>query len=392
MIFLDEPFVSDFLKETIRKYAFPVVRTEFAENSALAGEPGLLGEDDAIEMVRANRDLKIYTSSENSIGWIADNLSFTDLPAQIDRFKNKARFREMIAPLYPDFFFKKVSLDQLDDLSLDEIPMPFIIKPTAGFFSMGVNKVSSAEKWPEILESIKSDMRKLDGLYPQQVMTSKSFIIEEYIEGTEYAVDAYFDASGEAVILTILEHVFSSGEDVSDRVYISSKKIIETYLGQFSSFLQKLGSLCGVKNFPLHVELRLAEDGALVPIEVNPMRFGGWCTTADMTYFAYGFNPYVYYLTEQKPDWPEILKGKEGKIYSIIVLDNSSGVDGNHIARFDYDHLLSHFSRPLELRRTDFRKYPVFGFLFAEVPEDDTSELDWILKSDLKEFISLKEE
>jgi hypothetical protein len=360
MIFLDEPFVSDFLKETIRKYAFPVVRTEFAENSALAGEPGLLGEDDAIEMVRANRDLKIYTSSENSIGWIADNLTFTDLPAQIDRFKNKARFREMIAPLYPDFFFKKVSLDQLDDLSLDEIPMPFIIKPTAGFFSMGVNKVSSAEKWPEILESIKSDMRKLDGLYPRQVMTSKSFIIEEYIEGTEYAVDAYFDASGEAVILTILEHVFSSGEDVSDRVYISSKEIIETYLGQFSSFLQKLGSLCGVKNFPLHVELR------------------------------YGFNPYVYYLTEQKPDWPEILKGKEGKIYSIIVLDNSSGVDGRHIARFDYDHLLSHFSRPLELRRTDFKKYPVFGFLFAEVPADDTSELDWILKSDLKEFISLK--
>ena len=44
-----------------------------------------------------------------------------------------------------------------------------------------------------------------------------------------------------------------------------------------------LAKLAGLKNFPLHTEVRVNEKGEIIPIEVNPMRFGGWCTTADFT-------------------------------------------------------------------------------------------------------------
>jgi len=177
-------------------------------------------------------------------------------------------------------------------------------------------------------------------------------------------------------VLSILKHVFSSDSDVSDRVYISSKEIIERNLDEFTGFARKIGALAGVKNFPVHIELRRDDNGTLLPIEVNPMRFGGWCTTADISYL------------QKKPDWPEILKGKEGKLYSVIVLDNSTGIGTDEITSFNYEKLLAQFEKPLELRKVDHKTYPLFGFLFTETRQDNYIELENILNSDLTEFIS----
>jgi hypothetical protein len=195
---------------------------------------------------------------------------------------------------------------------------------------------------------------------------------------------------GEPVVLNILKHVFSSDTDVSDRVYMTSKKIIEANLKEFTAFAGEIGRLAGVKNFPVHIELRRNVHGTLLPIEINPMRFGGWCTTPDIAFMAYGFNPYLCYYTQKKPDWSEALKGKEDKLFSIVVLDNSTGMGVDEIVSFDYDLLLSKFEKPMELRKIDFQKYPVFGFLFTETREDNFVELKNILDSDLTEFISPK--
>ena len=141
--------------------------------------------------------------------------------------------------------------------------------------------------------------------------------------------------------------------------------------------------------FPAHIELRRTPSGKLIPIEINPLRFGGWCTTADLTYHAYGFNPYLYFYHQQVPDWSDLLKDKGGKLYSIIILDNSTGIDPNRIQTFDYNKLLKDFEKPLEIRKFDFREYPVFGFLFTETRTENQGELQRILVSDLSEYISI---
>jgi len=223
-----------------------------------------------------------------------------------------------------------------------------------------------------------------------EVLNTTSFVIEQYIDGEEFAIDAYYNEDGEPVILSIFKHLFSSAEDVRDRVYVTSKEIIEEHIDRFTEFLREIGRLTNVRNFPVHVELRRDSLGLIVPIEINPMRFGGWCSTADLTYFAYGFNPYEYYFAQERPDWREVLGAKEGKLYSIVVLDNSTGFEESEIESFDYDLLLSRFDKPLDLRRLDFREYPVFGFVFVETRVENFLELDRILKSDLREFIILK--
>lgn len=389
MFFVDKPYISDFFKQTVRDEGIPVVGTEIARKMGLYAGTKILTEDAAVEMVRASdsRDLRIYTTSENAIGWIEEHLSFSDLPEKITLFKNKVKFRELMKPIFPDFRFLEIKLEDLKNFQLEDFPLPFVIKPTVGFFSMGVHKVTRREDWFPTIDTIIEETNKNKSLFPEEVLNASSFIIEECINGDEYAFDAYFNSSGEPVILSILKHTFSSDTDVSDRVYTTSKEIIEKNLADFTLFIDRIGKLAQLKNFPVHVEVR-CDHGVLMPIEVNPMRFGGWCTTADISFMAFGFNPYQYYFLQKKPDWVEVLRGKEGKLFSLIVLDNSTGINVNDITAFDFDRLLSNFEKPMELRKINYKEHSVFGFLFTETSEDNFSELKYILDSDLAEFVS----
>jgi hypothetical protein len=387
MFFVDEPYISDFFKQTIRDNQIPVVNTEAAQKLNLLPGTLLISEDQAVKKVRESDSLMFYSTSENSIGWIAKNLTFSDLPKKIEQFKNKARFRELTQSMFPEFFFKEVLITELESVQIDGFPLPFIIKPNVGFFSMGVHKVTSTEEWKETISAIHEEIDQMRGLYPDEVLDTGSFIIEQCIEGDEFAVDAYFNSMGEPVIINILHHTFSSESDVSDRVYTTSKEIIESKLAEFTKFVGKIGFLTHMKNFPVHIELRRDKDGLILPIEVNPMRFGGWCSTPDLAFAAYGINPYLYYYTQQKPNWNDLLKGKEGKLFSVVVLDNSTGKIGEEIPFFDFEKLLSCFEKPLELRKIDYKKYPVFAFLFTETKQENFDELNYILNSNLTEFI-----
>ena len=384
MILLDKPYVSNFLKETIIKYNFPVIDTGNVTNN---DELSLISADKIVQNFRDNPNSRIYTNSENSINWVVNNLGFTKLPDYINTFKNKIEFRKLIQSMYPDFFFKEVALQDLDDVNLNELPMPFIIKPAIGFLSLGVHKVVDESDWLKVKSLIREEFTDAKALFPIEVVNASSFLIEEVIEGEEFAFDAYFDENGEAVILGIAKHLFASEKDVSDRVYYTSKELIKTYLPSFLGFVKDLGDAVEINNFPVHVEVRVDKDGKLVPIEVNPMRFGGWCTTADLTNIATKLNPYHCFLTNMKPNWNQILEAMDDEIYSLAILDNSTGIPSKEISNFDYDKLLAKFCNPIELRKIDYKMYSIFGMLFTKTPKDQFAEIEAILVSNLKEFV-----
>lgn len=387
MILLDKPYVSKFLKETIVKYDFPVLDTG---NITEHGELALIKPEDIVERFKNDSNSRLYTNSENSINWVINHLGFTKLPEYINIFKNKVEFRKLVQKMYPNFFFREVNLKELDEVKLEELPMPFIIKPAVGFLSLGVHKVLNEADWTNVKQLIRDEFTEAQTLFPLEVVNASSFLIEEIIDGEEFAFDAYFDENGEATVLGVLKHPFGSDKDVSDRVYFTSKEIIKQYLPMFTKFVSKVGECAELRNFPVHVEVRVDANGRLVPIEVNPLRFGGWCTSADLTYLATGMNPYHYFLTNQKPNWDELLEKMGDDIYSLVILDNSSGIPSKNIAKFDYDKLLKHFIKPLELRKIDYKMYNIFGMLYTKSPADQFSEVESILKSDLKEFVQEK--
>ena len=153
------------------------------------------------------------------------------------------------------------------------------------------------------------------------------------------------------------------------------------------NFLEKIGQKAGLKNFSLHAEVRIDKDDKLIPVEINPLRFGAWCTSADLMHYAFGINPYHLYINNIVPDWDHIMENTSEDLFGIIILDNSTGIPGNRIRSFNYKKAVGMFSKVLELRPVDYRKYPIFGILFIQTGADKLDEIQHILQDDLKKFI-----
>lgn len=388
MIILNQPYVSQILEDTIAQNNYPVLNNTASEELTTRKDLQLLNDEDFTETIRNEKLPLLYTNSEDSIEWITQNLGFTRLPELIMVFKNKARFRKRIRSMYPDFFFKEVSFDKLDQLPSQTLPFPFIIKPSVGFFSIGVHVVNNASEWEKVVAKLKSEIGSLGRNFPGEVINVSNFILEEIIPGDEFAVDVYYDKNGKPVVLNILKHLFSSAEDVSDRVYITSKQIIEEHLQSFTQFLSKMGDLIELRGFPMHIEFRVDSNNHIIPIEVNPMRFAGWCVT-DIAWYAFGINVYEYFLEQKQPDWKVILKDKSDDIFSMVVADLPKDIPAENIKEINYKKFRTYFEDPLELRKIDYKKHGVFAFQFARTSYKNRKLLEDILQSDLKEFLIL---
>jgi len=385
---LEEPYVSDLLAATVAAMGLPVLDTPMARRRLSGSHAVPLFSDDEFAAAASRPGARLYSNSENAIGWIAEHLTQSELPKRIELFKDKVAFRDLMADLYPDYRYFGLPLSGLRAFDPSCLRAPFIVKPAVGFFSLGVHVVGSPDAWPAVVAEIEREVQALASMYPDQVLGLDRFVVEEVIEGEEFAIDAYFDADGGPVIVDIYAHLFGSAADVSDRVYFTSAETIARLSPPAMEFLAEIGRRAGLADFPVHAELRIDGAGGVAPIEVNPMRFGGWCAT-DLAYFAYGVDPYRCYLLGERPDWARIAAETAGRTTALIVADLPHAVDLAAIGSVDYERFAARFSRVLELRPTEFNRYPVFAFTFVDVPSSDLSELHAVLGADLREYLRM---
>jgi len=387
MFILEDPYISRRLALAVAGSGAPVLDTA-AARTALGRRFELLSDDDFAQRYLENARPRLYANSENAIGWIAEHLPGTPLAESVALLKDKVRFRDLIVDLYPGYRYAGLTLEELGGFDPASMRAPFVVKPAVGFFSMGVHVVDSIDEWPAVLASLRGEVSAFASLYPDTVIGVDRFIVEEAIEGEEFAVDAYFDSEGAPVVLNVLGHLFASSDDVSDRVYITSAELIERWVEPFTMFLAEVGRRAGLREFPVHAELRVDANGRIAPIEINPMRFAGWCVT-DIAFHAYGIDPYDSFMGGLVPNWAEILEDRRGSTFGVVVADIPNSVDRAAIESVDYEALERQFSLPIEVRRVDFRRYPVLGFVFAEVPSDDLRELRAMLGADLTAYVRM---
>lgn len=386
MFLIDKPYVSSFLIETIKENNFPIVATKIAKELVPDLSLNWIEETQAILMIKDNPELRVYTNSENALGWLEQNLGETILYKQINVLKNKASFRKIIKDLFPNFHYKELKINEIHELKDEDLSFPFVIKPAVGFLSIGVHIVFNKKDWIKAKQEL--SIKNLKSIFPPSVLNTSNFIIEDYIVGEEYAIDHYYDNDGNVVILNILHHLFSSGTDTSDRVYYASQEVLKQHKYKLESFLNRIGKKMNLKNFPAHAEVKIDKNNTILPIEINPLRFGGWCTTGDLAGLSLDNNSYENYINNKKPNWEHIYKGKENKKYSIAILDNNSGIVPSNISNFDYSKLAADFENPLLIRKLDINTYNLFGFVFTETKNEN--ELQNILTSNLKKYITRK--
>ncbi|WP_147819988.1 ATP-grasp domain-containing protein [Salidesulfovibrio onnuriiensis] len=381
MIVLAPPYVSDILRASVERQGLAVLDTP--EARALCGDE--LKYADA-KTFAAGLGRRLYTNSESTLQDVFELFGHTDIPRMAHACKDKVRFRELTAAIFRDYWFTSGSLDELESMDADTLRFPLVVKPARGFFSMGVHCVDTAEDWLPVLEKLRTEIAAFNANYPADVVDAGRFIVEQAIDGDEYAMDVYWDNDGNAVLLNILKHIFASGDDVGDRLYLTSPEIIEAHLERFTRVMQDIGDACGFRNYPSHIEVRVDRDGNVLPIEANPLRFAGWCV-ADITAHAWGFDPYEYYFQDRRPDWPSILAPRRGKTYSMVVADLPSSVDRNAIRSVDWDGIERLFENVLEFRRIDYREFPVLAFIFAETSQENLPALHQIVREDFTKYL-----
>lgn len=384
MFIFDEPYISDVANAFLVASQVPLLRNEFS-TASVSPEAHHISDEEALEELERTDARWVYSNSENAIGWIVNHLGADSaLATRIELFKNKAKFRRATAPLFPDITFLEVPAKEIEELPFDAVDAPFIVKPTVGFISAGVHRIDTEAQWKRVQKELRTETHEAAKAFPKEVLNTASFIIESIIEGDEYAVDAYFDDENRPVILNIFLHKFTDAQDMSDRLYLTSADIIATHHDPIEAFLTDIATLGDFRGLPIHAEICIDQDKTIRPIEINPLRFAGWCST-DIAYYAYGINVYEYFAEKKRPHWPTIFEASGGCTHAMAVIERPTPLLES--ARFDYDALEKSVTTVHALRKMDYRRFSLYAFLFFSVTPETHHELDKMLTLDPAMFI-----
>lgn len=389
MIIVDEPFVAPVFADWLEETQHPVLENGMARRLAAEGCSLNLVDDAACARAVEGGE-RLYTASENALSWVSEHVDSASTRRAVSAFKDKALMRELLAPLCPGIFYRRVPADDLRALDYEELPRPLVLKPSVGFCSVGVYVVEDRAQWEAALDDIERNAETWRAWYPESVIGESEFIVESYISGQEYAVDAFYDEDGRAHVLNVFQHDFAGPDDTSDRLYFTGASVVRTWAPRFEKWLTQANEQIGARAFPVHVEVRVQqpEDGSgeprIAPIEFNPLRFAGLCGT-ELAYFAYGFHTYDYYLNDITPDWDKILAGKEGKLYCMCLLPAPADLPEG--VRFDADGFVRPLSRLLACYEFDPRAVGSYAFVFCETDEGDSSERRYLLTEDLERHV-----
>lgn len=382
MLILEKPYVSEKLIQTAIENNLPVLRNAMSEQLVEKGYALNLYNDEEF-IAEYEKHHRIYTMSENALGWIVEKLPDEELKKKIELLKNKATFRRICKDMYPDFFFQEVAVEEMPKMDVSTLRFPLVLKPSVGFLSAGVYVVHTIEEWKTAVDDIQSNFRKVGNQFPEYVVGTQYFLLEEYIKGEEYAVDAYFDENGQPVIWNIYHHRFANESDTSDRLYCSSRKLFDQYEAPFMDFLKQINKVIQLRDFPMHIEFRY--DGRrAIPIEINPLRFAGFCLNELQTHIS-GIHPIVAYLNNIHITKEEMWKGKENDTYNFLVLERPAGAAKEQ--QFNCEKFKASVMDVLELRPLADPTVGVAATAFTRTDAAHEAEFDFILNLDMKDFM-----
>ena len=134
----------------------------------------------------------------------------------------------------------------------------------------------------------------------------------------------------------------------------------------------------------MHIEIRVTSEGKIIPIEVNPMRFAGWCTT-DVAKYAWGINVYECFYNQRRPDWNNILANAGKEVFYFSMAEVPAGMDRKKIKGFQYERFLANYSNVLEVRRINPQNNPLFAIVFGSTHNKD--EVVKILSLKTKDYV-----
>lgn len=166
---------------------------------------------------------------------------------------------------------------------------PVIAKPVSGFASQGVVRANDQAQLRAALATIGEINRELlDTLSDAKVGRMSGIIVEEYIEGTEYAADT-FSQDGTVYVLSVCEKNDLVGPYFEERSYITPARLSGATLRRTLDEIAGGVLALGITDGAAHVEFRV-RDGVPYIIEIGA-RVGGSGLAHHFAYHTVGARP-----------------------------------------------------------------------------------------------------
>lgn len=325
-------------------------------------------------------DDKLVITSENALNLILEHLAESPRRDAIATLKDKARCREMLKDVYPDFFFERVATA---DLASVELPPEgqFVVKPNKGYFATAIKYVDASTDLSVVRDEIQSEVAQRANHFEETVISADEVVIEGFISGEEYAVDMFYNADGEPVIINIYHHPIPDNPDYLHALYYTSKSVFDEMHDRFVDWFAALNRQLKASSFPIHAEFRL--DGeTLMPIELNPLRYGG-DGLVDICYHAFGFNPFAIFFADSAPDWSDIWDGRDDKFFVWMLGYVGTDIDvASH--RPDMGRFQGMFNKVLSDSVLNYQSSPGFSVVYAE--EESLEDIYRLVNVDFRKF------
>ncbi|MDW3206600.1 MAG: ATP-grasp domain-containing protein [Alphaproteobacteria bacterium] len=329
---------------------------------------------------RFGPDDRVVITSENVLDTVLQRLDDPRRADLIDALKNKNRCREMLSARYPDFYHRLLPLTDLPTLDLPP-GRRFVVKPNRGYFATAIKIIDSGSDLAAIQAEMRAEIRKNGAVFADTVLSDADVIVEEFIDGEEYAVDMFYDGAGAPVIVNIYHHPIPENPDYLHALYYTSKPVFDRLHAELTAWFEGLNETLGACAFPIHGEFKLGSKG-LVPVELNPLRFGG-DGLIDLAFHSFDLNPYEAFFSDAAPDWEAIWQGREEKIYTWMMGYVGTNVDvSSH--RPDHGAFQALFSNILSDTLLNYEAHLGFSVVYSE--ETDVAAVSRLVNTDFRQF------
>jgi hypothetical protein len=311
---------------------------------------------------------KVCITSETSIETITNCIDIARANA-IKALKDKFVFRTMLSKIYPNYHFEFVSAQDIQNIS---ILKKSVIKPIKGCFGTGVRVIEPNIDFKQLSLDIAAELHKNGNIFSDSVLSKENFILEQYIDGEEYAVDMFYNAKGEPCIVNIYYHPMPKNKAYLHMIYYSSKVVFDKIYEKAKAFFTELNKILGVTNFAMHSEFKL-DDQDLLPIEINSMRFGGM-GLGNLVFHALKVNPYSYFQQDTEPNWQKIWAENPEAIFTFFIAYNSAN---KSIADYkpNREKLKTQFTQVLLEQNFDYQKQLAFAIYCLKETETNIEKL-----------------
>lgn len=156
-----------------------------------------------------------------------------------------------------------------------EFAFPVIVKPTDRSGSRGIFKVENSDQLSDAID------QAIDYSFEKKAM------IEEYIEGPEYSVEA-FAFQGEYHLLTFTKKYTTGAPHFIETAHLQPSDLNEETQHAITLELFKAFKALNIQNSAIHGEFRLTKEGMRI-IEIGA-RMGGDCIGSHLVQLSTGYN------------------------------------------------------------------------------------------------------